>query len=211
MADACLRHPVATVVVVAGVARLVVAVVLFVAGVVVPDEGTYLTVARRVAAGRGAASYRAGYGQDLYGERWAFLAPLARVVDVFGPSRLPGQLLVAAAGTAAVALVALTARRFVPAPGVVAAGLVVALLPSQVLWSSVVLIDGFSWLALAAIAWGVVGWGVAGGPGRPRRAWWGPVAAVAGGLLALGWLRPQTLVVAAWAVAVAALVTAWRR
>ena len=206
---AVLRRPVLTVVVVAAVVRLVVAAVTFVGDVDVPDEEIYLDVARRVADGRGAESFRAGYGQDLYDSRWLFLAPLARLADVFGPSRLPGQLLVAAAGTAAVALVALTARRIVPAAGTSAAlvaGLVMALLPSQVLWSSVVLADALIWAAVAAVAWGVMGWCTGQGC-RPAAAG----VAVAGGLLALGWLRPQTLVIAAWAVAVAAIVIAWRR
>ncbi len=206
------RRPVPTVVVVAAVARLAFALVSFVVhhDGLVDDEAPYLTVASRVANGRGAASYRAGYGQDLYESRWLFLAPLARLAAVFGPTRLPGQLLVAAAGTLAVALVALAARRFLPPSGVLVAGLVVALVPSQVMWSSVVLADALVWAALGAVTWGIVAL-VTTEVGRGR--WRAPLAvlAVAGGLLSLGWLRPQTLGVAAWAVAVAAIVTGWRR
>jgi hypothetical protein len=209
------RRPVVTVVLAAAAVRLAVIVVVFLSGTHVPDEGVFLDVTRRVADGRGAASYRAGYGQDMYGERWLFLAPLARLADVFGPSRLPAQLLLACAGVAAAALLAATARRFLPPAGALVAGLVVALLPSQALWSSVVLMEAFVWTALTAIGWGIVA-GAGAGAGSRREAGAGrravaPALAVCGGLLSLGWLRPQTMVVAAWAVAVAAVVIGWRR
>lgn len=202
-----------TVVLVAVAARLVCGVVSWALhdGVVVPDEATFLDVAHRVADGRGAASLRGGYGQDLYEERWLFLAPLARLAVVFGRSRLPGVLLAVAAGAATAGLIAAAGRRLVPsaAPAsALTAGLVVALTPSQVLWSSVVLTDASVWAALGAVAFGIIRWHTSGTGERPRII---SPAAVAGGLLALGWLRPQTLVLAAWALAITAVLTAWRQ
>src|SRR5688572_73300 len=93
-------HPVLVVVVVAALARLLVALGSFLTtdGVLLPDELTYLGLASAIADGPGAEAWQPGYGPTLYETTWAFSAPLVLLFEVFPSSRLVGQLLAAAGG-----------------------------------------------------------------------------------------------------------------
>ena len=87
----------------------------------------------------------------------------------------------------------------------VLAGLVVALMPSQVLFSSVVLREAHVWFALVLIALGTV---TMAGTGWRRIACGAAFAVV--GLFLLDYLREQTMFVAAWAFFAAVLLTTAR-
>lgn len=195
------EHPVVAAFGIAALARVLVAVASFVLNPVylVPDENQYLALARAVASGAGAESYVQGYGQALYESTWVFSAPIAAAFRVVEPTRLLPQLYAAAFGALTAAATVALARRFVPVAWALGAGVVVALLPSQVLWSSVVLRESLIWAALAGIALCLS----AMKPVTVRALVLGTVA-VALLLLALIHLRSQTAVVAAWAAAFAA-------
>jgi hypothetical protein len=193
------RHPALAVLLLALVCRVVAAVVLNTAfhGSVFEDDSTYSLLAEQRA--NGATAQWDAYTRTLYDTTWTFSGPLALLYKVFGPSVLLGQLLAAAFGAATAGLVTRTAQEVVPTRWAVAAGAVVALLPSQVLFSSLVLKDAAVWAVLAGLALTSAVLGRSTG----RRA----VALIAGLtllLFLLGHLRVHTLVAASWAAALAA-------
>lgn len=196
--------PLVVVAVVAAAVRLVFALVSFVlhSPGLIPDEQQYLELARSVANGSGAEAWARGYGQSLYDTTRVFMVPLAFFFDALGPSRLIGQLWAAIFGVAtAVGAAALAGRIGGRRPALVA-GLTVALLPSQILWSSVVLRESLAWFALVVIA-------LAMGTSFCReslRSQLPAFVALAAGLLALGFLRFQTMAAVVWAVLVVAIV-----
>jgi hypothetical protein len=170
-------------------------------GVVIPDEQQYLTLAQYVASGRGAEAWFPGYGQSLYDATGTFMRPLAALTWAFGPHQIEGQLLAATFGVITAALTYRLAAQVVDRGPAVAAGLIAALLPSQVLWSSVVLRESMVWASLAGLAV-VLAWA-----GRARSA---PalVACAAVGftvLFGLSHLREQTALVATIALVLASL------
>lgn len=207
--DLVRRRPVVAVVVLATLVRCALAVPSFMrGGVLLPDELTYLRLAAAVASGRGAEAYQEGYGQTLYDTTWVFSSPLAFLFELFGPTRLSGQLLAVAWGVAAAALTVWIARCVAPPLWAAAAGAVVAVWPSQVLWSSTVLRESAVWTALA-----LAGVGLTLAARRPGSQALPGLAIATTGLLALGFLRDQTAVAATWAFAAAAVAVAvqWRR
>lgn len=141
----------------AGAARLVtvLAVGPFRPGYAIPDEQQYMELAASVAAGRGAEAWFPGYGQSLYDSTAAFMIPLTFLVRLFGDYQLVGQLLSAAFGVLAAVLTTWLALRVVDRRYALLAGVIVALMPSQVLWSSVVLRESMVWSALAGMAMAV--------------------------------------------------------
>lgn len=194
--------------VVAAAARLALAVVSFVIHQpwLIPDEGQYVDLAATVASGRPAERWAPGYGQSLYDATWVFVAPLRALFDVFGAHRLVGQVWAASLGVGAAVATALAVRRFLRPEWALAAGLIVALFPSQLLWSSVVLRESAVWFALA-----LVGLSVAlGARGRGWSLVW-PAVLASTALVCLGLLRPQTLVAASWSLAAAALLVRTRQ
>ncbi len=176
-------------------------------GVTFPDERQYIDLAAAVAAGRSANSYHPGYGQRLYNSTRPFSATLARLFDVFGPGRWPGQMLAALCGVAVAVLTVFIARSLrLSANAVLLAGGIVALLPSQVLWSSAVLRESMIWLGITLAAYGVISMPLATG----RRVWASSVSSAFGLLLLCG-LRPQTAVVTTVAFVGALIVTCRHR
>ncbi|SVC96719.1 uncharacterized protein METZ01_LOCUS349573, partial [marine metagenome] len=153
LADWVLLHPVATVVAAAFVVRTLVAAVLNVTDTwsLAPDAGSYLAVAEAVSSGR-LDSFWPGYGPSLFNSTRSFSAQVAFLFDVFGPYRISGQLVAVLYGSLAAGLTVLLARRLIRPSFALAAGLVVALSPSQVLWSSVVLRESTIWVLLVGIA-----------------------------------------------------------
>jgi hypothetical protein len=194
------RHPVLFTFLVAFAARAVLAVLLTVVfgGSLVLDDSTYSTMASQVAAGE-----RGGWDaftHELYRRTFAFLGPIAAIYSVVGPEKLAGQLFVGLLGALTAAATTRVALEFLKPRWAMAAGLGIALLPSQVLWSSLILKDAAVWFALASLAAVVAvtmrstGW---------RLLPLGVAASLL--LLALAFLREHTLVVAAFALTLASL------
>lgn len=200
MGAAVMRRPVLMVVGLALLVRVLAAVILASrGGYTIPDEGQYVDLAHYVSDGRGAEAWVPGYGQSLYNTTYPFTALLSDLFRVFGPHRIIGQLIAALFGAATAGAATWLALRIMPRRWAVLAGLVVALLPSQILWSSVVLRESEVWAASAAIAVGVA---MAARTRSPIRL---VTAAVlcGGGLVSLGFLRQQTAFIAAWALVIA--------
>jgi hypothetical protein len=198
-----LDHPVAFVALVALVPRLTVAIAPPVVSdrYLIPDEGQYVAMAAAIAHGISPNDWYPGYGQSLYDSTWVFSAPLSAMFEVLGPSRVIGALFSALVGTAVAALTTVIGLSFLRRPFAMAAGLVLALTPSQVLFSSVVLREAHVWLALVLVGLGAL-WLVRTSA-RPMLL---GLALATAGLVALAYLRPQTLIAAAWALALAMLI-----
>lgn len=132
----------------------VVAVSLSASGAVFPDEARFRRFADAV--GSGTVDQLRPVQQDIVDGAIGFLAPLGAVYAVTGPSLVVGRLFAAVAGAAAAAgIAALANRAWGWRAGLVAGGLV-ALLPSQVVWSVLLLKDSFVWLGLAVLALALV-------------------------------------------------------
>lgn len=202
-----LRHPVVSVLLLALTLRATTALALhtFFGGAVFADDSTYVLLATQVAAGRTAVWD--DYTRTLYASTLTYTAPLAAVFSLLGPSVLLGQLLTACFGAASAALTTRCAVELLPVRWALAAGATVALVPSQVLFSSLVLKDAAVWAVLAGLAAAMAVLGRSTG----RRVVL-PLLVVTALLLLLGHLRIHTLVAAAWAVGLAAVfgVAAWR-
>jgi hypothetical protein len=199
-----IEHPIATVVVLALAARVVVAVAAYLLTdrYTIPDEALYMALGRAVVHGVPPDQWYPGYGQWLYDQVGAFSRPLVLLFRVFGPERLVGAFFSAVVGAAVAGVTVAIGLRFLRPAFALLAGVVVALTPSQVLLSSVVLREAHIWLALALVGVGAL---------HMARPAWRPlavgVAVAAGGLLALGFLRDQTMLAAAWALALALLIS----
>lgn len=196
---AALAHPILAVFLVALTARVIVAVGVALAGIsatTVPDSVSYTMLASQAAAGD--TTSWGPHDHFVYERTRALLWPVVGLYKVFGPHELIAQLFVAMLGAATAALTAAVAAAFLPVRFAVIAGLFVALLPSEVLWSSVVLKDAVVWSMLSGLAVVVLRAGSSRG--------WRLVAyaAVAVGLLiGLGYTRLHTLEIALVALAVA--------
>lgn len=197
-----LAHPVAAVVLVALLARLAMigSLNLVGDGSLFEDDSTYPVLAAQRAADE--LDRWGEYEYFLYDATSTFLAPLTALYRIFGPSVLLGQLLAAAFATAAAAVTARATWVALPAPYALGAGLVVALLPSQVLFSSLALKDAAVWAVLAATALVVALLSRAAGV----RSLLPLLAGLAGLLWLLSHLRLHTLVAASCAAAIAAWV-----
>jgi hypothetical protein len=186
-----LAHPVLSVFLVALAARLVVAVFIAVRfdGVLFIDDVTYLYLAEAGTEGQ--------LGRSSYWSSAALLLPLSMLFAVFGPVPLIAQLFVGLLGAVTAAMVTLVALRALPAPFAALSGGIVALLPSQVLWSSVVLKDAVVWVLLAALAV------LVSGLERPSRRTVGLVLlGTTVALTGLAYARRHTLAVACLALAI---------
>ena len=217
--------PAVTAFAVALIARVVVAVAVNFAtdGVLIPDEATYMRIADLRSTGDLSAEptlrcieYANADGTPLWCSYWrglfaatrTFSWPLTALIWVFGPHQIVGRLLACLFGALAAGATAQLASGFLRKPFALIAGLIVALLPSQVLLSSVVLRESAIWLCLACL-------GVSLGK-SDRLAGRGGVALTAVGLallfVLLAWLRIQTAALALWcAVPVFAIVGRHRR
>ena len=189
------RHPIWTVLVVAAVVRLFIAIVLteFFSGTLVLDDMTYHAMAAQVAAGEITAWDDLTYG--LYWSTAGFMVPVTALYKLFGPQPIVGQLFVGALGTASACFVTRLGLEFLAARWAVVAGLIVALLPSQAFWSSMLMKDAAVWFALSGLALTIALASRASG-----RVLFGWLLGVAGFLWMLSYLRLHTLVVASFAV-----------
>ncbi len=204
-----LRNPAPSVFVIALVVRLVLVVgsgLLF-EGPLIPDEDGQIELATLASEGRVDDFCCGGYGKALYESTRLFAWQVHGLTAVFGPIRwilrMPAVLF--AATTAFV--VARIADRFVSKRWALGAGLVMAITPSMVLHSSVVLRESLIWLLVAAAAGMVLSWSDSG---SVLRLVWAAVGLFAV-LVGLGWLRDQTAVVLAWSLVPSALMLSHRR
>lgn len=168
-------------------------------GSLVFDDSTYSLMAKQVLSGE--SKLCDPYTASLYAETRTFVMPLVWVFTIFGPVDAAGQILVALLGAAAAAVTTRVAMEMVRIPLAITAGAIVALLPSQILWSSLTMKDAAVWLLLSVIAL-LAAWG-----GRTTGWRLLPIGlATATALYLLGYLRGHSFVVACWAVALAAWV-----
>jgi Holliday junction resolvase len=192
-------HPYAVLFAVAFIVRVLVALVVarFFSGSLVLDDATYWGMARDVAHGQTAGWTE--YFQELYASTLAFTFPLSLIYRLFGV-QIAGQIFVAILGAGTAVMVVILAKDVLPRGVAIATGFVIALLPSQILWSSLILKDAAVWLVLVGLAVAIARVGRA--ETTKSIVLWGAVIALT--LLALGFLRDHTLVVASWALVIAA-------
>lgn len=202
----CVAHPVLASVLVAVVVRAAIAIGIYIVngGALFGDETTYTGIAWSKA--EGTTSWWDPFISRLYWGTSTFTVPLTLLFDVFGPKTIVGQLIAVAYATAAAGFTALVAKHVVRASLALFAGLVVALLPSQVLFSVLVLKDSAAWFAASALAYAVVR--IARSTGRNLLLW---VAAAGVILFLLGHVRDHSTVVAAWALLVASFLPSPQR
>lgn len=193
------RRPVLSVFIVALAVRVITATVITVmwGGTLFLDDVGYSRLAELAANG----AIDDPYDDRLYERTATLLVPIVGMYRLFGPIELFGQLYVALLGAATAALTARLALEIVDRRWALLAGLIVAALPSQVLWSSLILKDAAVWAVLSALALVVA---VAARSGGRRLALMGATAAVL--LVLLGFLRLHTLQVACVAILLAVLV-----
>ena len=198
------RNPVGSVFLVALAARFLAIAVLAVVvdGVAIPDEAQYLDLVGAAATGRLDEGFWPGYGESLYVSIRTFSWPLTALFWLFGPHRVIAQLLAALFGAVAAGGVAMLGLRWADRQVAVGAGLVVAFLPSQVLFSSVALRESMVW---AGIIGALV---LTDGILRSRRNLEMLRRSVLLGVvvLAMFYLRQQTALLVAWCTLPAALV-----
>jgi hypothetical protein len=160
------------------------------------DDETYLSLASAQATGN--LSGWGAYELQLWQSTLTYTWPLGALFAVLGSSAWLGQLYTAFWGVSTVALATLVATRFLASGAALVVGGTLALLPSQVLWSSLVLKDAAVWALLALLGLLCL---VCNSSARRNTIL--SVIAIAVGLWGLGHLRDHTLVVAAWSVPIA--------
>jgi hypothetical protein len=185
-----------------------VGVAVFSGGTLFLDDASYVRLASAVADGHYGTLN--DYHQWLYGRTGTMLVPVTALFWAFGSVTLVGQLWIGLLGAATAALTTRLALELVSRRWALLAGAFVAVLPSQILWSSIILKDSSVWAILSCLAVVVA---VAGRSENRRLAVMGVSAAAL--LTLLGWLRLHTLevsLIALWiAVAVQALLGAPQR
>jgi energy-converting hydrogenase Eha subunit A len=193
-------HPVRTSFLVALALRVVAAVgITLFGGYLFGDESQYVTLGRLAAAGHLTPAFWSGYGETLFHTAASFMWPTVVLFKVFGAHPLLPALWAGLFGAATAALTAAIARRALSAGWSAVAGLTVAVFPSQIVWSSVVLRESMVWAGIAAAAYGILIFSQA-------KQWQSLAAAtilVGGGLLTIAFLRSWAFLAAAWATAIA--------
>lgn len=194
-------HPVASVLILALSVRLaVIALTLLLPNnYFASDDSTYMELAGGMIDGT-----KTGWTDQswqLYDSAFSFVGPLTAIFWLVGISEVAGQVYVAIVGAATAALATQLAMYYLPRPWALVPGGIIALLPSQVIWSSLVLKDASVWMILTIMAVAITVWL------RASRLSSILIGAIGIGalLFALGHLRDHTLVVAAWAFAIATI------
>lgn len=193
-------HPVAAPVAAALVVRVVVAAALqLTVGLSLnPDEAQYSQIAFEAASGE-SAQWDANR-DAFYHRNGTLLWPVTAVYWLFGYTPLVAKFLVASVSALAAGVTSRLALELVRARWAAVAGLIVALLPSQVLFSSLIMKDGLVWLLVALIV--LLATLLTRQPPARQLVTVGAIALL---MLALGRLRFHTLIIVAWAVVVGAL------
>jgi len=203
------RYPVRTTFVVALTARLMVVISSHVLNQwpLIPDEMGYVELATLAAGGRTNDYCCGGYGNALYESTRLFTWQIHGLVELFGPVVWILQLPAVIFGVATAALTAWIASKLVSPQWALSVGLVMALMPSAVLLSSVVLRESLIWFLLALAAWLVIRSSESNTAGR--------LVLSAAGLLVLvvllSWLRDQIALLVAWSLIFPALFVRYRR
>jgi hypothetical protein len=165
------------------------------------DDDTYSGMASQAASGD--TSSWDDFTRGLYNQTFTFTGLLTVIYKLFGPVAVLGQIMVAIVGSATAAAVAKLGARISTAGWGLAAGLVIAFLPSQVIWSSLLLKNPFVWAVLATL-----GLTIAAGRDATQHRWIASLVGLAALLTGLAYLRNHTLVVAVGALCGASLVAA---
>lgn len=160
------------------------------------DDTTYADMAAQMAAGETDGWGR--YTHWLYWRTSAFLLPVTGLFWLFGASAVVGQFYVALLGACVAVGVTYLALAALSSSLAMTAGFAVAVLPSQVLWSALVLKDATVWLAVTAVA--II---LARVPTQPARKMvlWTVLLTLA--LVSLFYVRQHTFVVAVLATTIA--------
>jgi hypothetical protein len=204
--EVVLRRPVMTTIVVALVIRVAVAVAAVVSvGVpVFGDDALYHEMAADVV--NGAEGGWSPYRHSVYELTKALVWPVSLVYRVVGIHALAGALLVVVFGTVTAAFTAALAQMIGGRRSALVAGGIVALLPSQVLWSSLLLKDALVWAFAAGLGLVVA----RSRQGRPRTLLLFAVASC-GVLYVLAHVRFHTVTIVACALVVAMAVVSTER
>jgi hypothetical protein len=191
-------HPVLTTFAIALVVRVGIVVLFgnYFSGRFVFDDTTYHLMSSQMAAYE--VHFWDAYTRLLYEITAGLTFPLTYLYRIFGPQMVVGQLWVTVVGAAAAAVTARIAMEFMARKHALLVGLILAFLPSQVMWSSVIMKDASVWLALASIGAAVA---VAARSRGLQLLGLGVVIGAA--LYFLGHLRQHTLVVACIALVIA--------
>lgn len=166
------------------------------------DDDTYFAMATQAVDGSSA-----DWGTGLRGlsrSVAAFVLPLTAIVHVVGPSRLAVNVFVALLGATTAGLTTVLGSKLANRRAGLVAGLLVAMLPSQVAWSSTTLKDPLVWALEVGVVVAVVS-----AIQNARFRIPGLVLAAAG-LFALCFTRLHSAVVLGWALVIAG-VWLWRR
>ena len=163
-------------------------------GTLIPDEGQYLIVATLASKGELSSGMWGGHMVSLWSASRTFFYPLTAMFWLFGPSRFIGQLLPVLFGAVTAAATTAMASSVLRRSYALLAGLIVALFPSQVILSSVVLRESFVWAGLAGAAVAVGYFQRQDSTGRIVGS--GLLAALS--IFAIFWLRAQTAALALW-------------
>lgn len=199
-----LRAPIRTAVAIAATARLLTAVVLRVStrDHVVPDELLYDGMVDDVLSGRSNESQEwVSYYHGLWQRVRTFSEPHLLVTRIIGDTRFAGQLVSATFGVVAVAFTAMLATRVLGKRAGLIAGLIAALWPSQMLFSSLAIRDSTVWASTAIAVYCVYGFTRA--TERKAAAAW--FAGFVFALFLLDGARDQTFAVVVFAAALTVL------
>lgn len=150
MAELAFRRPLTAVAAVAFVPRILLAVFVNRADIwsLAPDSVQYLAITEAAVDGR-LATFWFGYGESLFQATRTFTLQIFLLFEIFGPSRLAVQCVAVLYGVLAAVLTVVVARRLVRPGYALGAGLVVALLPSQIAFSSAAIRESLIWCLLA--------------------------------------------------------------
>lgn len=196
-----LRQPVLSIFALALLARAIVVTYVAVThgGFLFEDDHQYVVIAAARATGH--TGTWDDYTRFVYDSNRTLTVPMMLIFRVFGVHAVLGQIQVALFGALTAALVTRLALELPSRSAALAAGAAVAVLPSQVLFSSLTLKDALVWASLAGL--GVLAAVIA--RTRERRRLVLLYVGVVIVLLLLAGLRKHTLVVAGWSL----FLTSW--
>lgn len=195
--SAVTEHPVAFSFAVAFALRVVAATIITVSrGYIFPDEEGYVGFSGLAASGHLTPSVQYGYGEALFHEAASFMWPLTIIFRLFGAHIILAALWASLFGAVTAALTAVLVARVLTKSWAAAGGLGVAVFPSQILWSSVVLRESMVWAGLVAIAIGLLS--------LSRAIRWqsvvGATALIGVAMIEVEYLRSWAFLAAGWAV-----------
>jgi hypothetical protein len=194
------RHPVRASFLVAAVLRLIAAVgITLFGGYLFPDESEYVVLGHLVAAGHLTPTFWGGYGETLFHAAGSFLWPIVVLFKLFGTHVVVAALWAGLFGAVTAAFTAVIVGLALGRGWSALAGLTVAIFPSQIVWSSVVLRESMVWAGLAGAAVGISIFSRA----EHWRSLAGATVLLGVSLLSLAFLRPWAFLPAAWAAALA--------